>query len=157
MTSPGPLPEKAEPYRVSFDIAGPGAGGLELLELVEARVRNWLAGRSQEPQFDAPAGSWSDTDYEISIEKDSLGAAGYAYFQWECEDRRAPGFWLRLNVGLSAVGDRVAVIMESHFLEQDDTETPDMLVGPPPLVSELLDSFHWLPGWRTIAFRRDPH
>ena len=139
----GALPEKAEPYRVSFDITGPGAAGLKLLAQVEARVSEWLASRSQEPQFDldAPEGTWSDDDYEISIERDSLGDAGYASFKWECEDRRAPGFWLRLDLDLATEGGEVTVCAESYFLEQDDTEPPDLLSGPPTVIHELLDAF----------------
>ena len=140
---PGALPETAEPYRVSFSITGPGATGLELLALVEARVREWLAGRSQAPQFDLDAqkGTWSADEYEISIERDSLGDVGYVSFKWECEDRRAPGFWLRLDLDLATEGNHVAVSIESYFLEQDDAEPPDLLAGPPPLVHELLDTF----------------
>ena len=138
---PGALPEKAEAYRASFNITGPDATGRDLLARVETRVRDWLVQRSQEPETVQPLGNWSDDDYEISIERDFLGDAGYVSFKWECEDRRAPGLWLRLDVDLATEGDPVAVSIESYFLGRDDTELPDLLAGPPPLVHDLLGAF----------------
>ncbi len=154
--APGALPEKAEPYRVSFSITGPGGAGRELLDRVEAHIREWLAGRSQEPEVDQPSGSWSDDDYEISIDRDSLGDAGYVSFKWECEDRRAPGFWLRLDVDLATEGGPVSVSAESYFLERDDAEPPDLLAGPPPLVHGLLAAFHCYMGEERLSGEVSP-
>lgn len=150
---PGSLPEKAEPYRISFSIGGPGEGGLELLECVETRVREWLVHRSQAPQFDSEVveGTWSDDDYEISIERGSLGDVGYASFKWECQDRRSPDFWLRLDVDLATNGGPVEASIESYFLEREDADPPDMLAGPPPIVHELLDAFDCYLGEERLA------
>ncbi len=156
MTSPsmesGSLLDKAEPYRLSLVITGPGPGGLLLLERVQALVSEWLSQRSQEPENDQPTGSWATDDYEISDkERDFLGNAGYASFKWECEDRRSPGSWLRLDVDLATAGGLVAVTVESYFLEREDAEPPDLLAGPPPLIHELLDAFDCYLGEERLA------
>lgn len=134
-------PSGAEPYRVTLTIAGPGPQGLDLLARVEEQVSGWLSQRPQNPEFEQGAGSWSADDYEISRDGDSLGDAGFAYFKWQCEDRRAPGFWLRLDVDLATEGGAVIASMESYFLERDDSDLPDLLAGPPPLVHELMQNF----------------
>lgn len=151
----------SEPYIASLTISVPGAEGLESLSRVVEFVKEWASTLPQMAPLGVEQDQWDGGDFKaeadgckLTIRSDVLDDAGYFTLRLESPDPRAPQYRISLNVDLAAtIENPVEVGIESRFDpgSVDAPPPPNLLSGPPSLMTALLTNFDCLVGEESLA------